>query len=333
MASVYITCAASINDHPYARRDYERLVRYSSSDKIGKHIVANDPEEADIVAFVGSEKPNFSDIRNNTIYKENKNKSVIYYSGDRAIPVLPGVYTCLENRYYLSSRRSLQSGAYLRVTENDSMDIDESIDNAKYLFSFVGNASNHPVREKILTLPNKMSFLRDTSVCAIQQDDGVNGGNVKRSMLYREVMKDSKFILCPRGLGVSSWRLFETMRAGRVPVIISDYWVPPAGPEWNLFSLRIRENEVHLIPSILKEHEHQANKLGKTARKEWVYWYSKERIFNTVVEQLLLAKNGIEEENYLSYVPTYAQYLDPFYFRHWLMSPVKSYIKKHIFMQ
>jgi len=252
------------------------------------------------------------------------------YSGDRAIPILPGVYTCLENKYYLSSRRSLQSGFYLRVTENESLDIDKGIDNAKHLFSFIGNARNHPVREKICSLSNERAFLRDSSVDARQQDDGIDDKNRERGVLYRDVMTESKFILCPRGIGVSSWRLFETMRAGRVPVIISDDWVPPIGPKWKLFSIIIREQEVHRIPSILKENEHKAAELGKMARKEWDYWYSKEHVFNTVVEQLLLAKDGLASESYLSYVLTYTQYLAPFYFRHWLLSPVKSIVKKRI---
>lgn len=330
MALVYVTCTASTNDHPYARRDYERLLHYASFDRIGKHSIVDRPEMADIVAFIGSAQPNFSDISRNKIFRKNKEKSLIFYSGDRAIPILPGVYTCLEDRHYISSRTSLQSGFYLRVTDNDSLDIDICNDESKYLFSFIGNAQNHPVREKICSLPNERAFLRDSSADARQQDDGIDEKNRERGILYRDVMAESKFILCPRGIGVSSWRLFETMRAGRVPVIISDDWIPPIGPKWNLFSIRIPEHEVHRIPSILNENEHKATDFGKIARKEWDCWYSKERVFNTVVDLLLLAKDGIASEGYLSYALTYTQYLDPFYFRHWLLSPLKSNIKKRI---
>ena len=38
---------------------------------------------------------------------------------------------------------------------------------------------------------------------------------------YAETTKASKFVLCPRGLSVSSISLFETMRMGRVPVILA----------------------------------------------------------------------------------------------------------------
>ena len=65
-------------------------------------------------------------------------------------------------------------------------------------------------------------------------------------------------ILCPRGEGTSSIRLFESLRMGRPPVIISDQWVPPEGPAWDTFSVRIPERRIHTIPDRLTELEHQA---------------------------------------------------------------------------
>ena len=47
---------------------------------------------------------------------------------------------------------------------------------------------------------------------------------------FRSVMGRSRFVLCPRGKGTSSIRLYEALAYGCVPVIISDDWVAPAGP-------------------------------------------------------------------------------------------------------
>lgn len=330
MSNIFLACEASIEDHPFARRDYERLLQYSLTDEIKKHSVCNDPDLADVIAFIGSSKANFFDITSSALYKKNKNKSVIFYSGDRAIPILPGVYTCLKNSQDVRCRKSLLAGFYLRVTDNDSLDIDENINKAKYLFSFMGSAKNHPVRKQICALKSSRSYLRDSSVDARQQDDGINGENKDRGILYCGAMTDSKFILCPRGIGVSSWRLFETMRAGRVPVIISDDWIAPNGPRWNKFSIRIKENEVQTIPAVLEENEHRAVELGAIARKEWKYWYSKERVFTTVVDQLILAKTEFANENRITRMVPYIQYFDPFFFRHWILSPAKAYIKHGI---
>ena len=35
------------------------------------------------------------------------------------------------------------------------------------------------------------------------------------------MLRQSKFVICPRGVGTSSIRLFECLRAGRVPIIVA----------------------------------------------------------------------------------------------------------------
>ena len=323
MAKVYLACEATTYDHPFARRDYERMVHYASTDSLGKHSVCNNPEDADIVVFVGSAKPNFSDITESSLYKGYQNKSVVFYSGDRGIPIVPGLYTCLENKLSVRHRKSVLSGHYLRVTDNTSLDIDENIDDAKYLYSFVGNANNHPVRQKVCKLPSKRSFLKDSSLDQRQQDDGATAENRDRGLLYRDVLAQSKFILCPRGVGVSSWRLFETMRAGRIPVILSDDWIQPIGPKWDDFAVFVKERDVMDTPKTLETREVDANQLGANARREWEKWYSEDAVFSTTVDLLLIAHSEIANENKLLAALTYGQYFRPHYIRHWVLSPLK----------
>ena len=98
------------------------------------------------------------------MYKSYNFKSVIFFSGDKAIPIIPGVYASLEKRLCTRYRKTVLSGFYLRVTDNDSLDIDEDINDAKYLFSFMGNAENHPVRKRIFGLPPFRAYLRDSSI-------------------------------------------------------------------------------------------------------------------------------------------------------------------------
>src|SRR4029077_18783462 len=95
------------------------------------------------------------------------------------------------------------------------------------------------------------------------------------------------FVLCPRGLSVSSIRLFETMRMGRAPVILSAGWVAPTGPRWASFALRIREREFARIPRLLEEREGEAVQMGERARKEWEEWFSEEVLFHPLVELCL----------------------------------------------
>jgi len=56
---------------------------------------------------------------------------------------------------------------------------------------------------------------------------------------YAKAILNSQFVLCPAGWGPATYRLFETMEMGRVPVTLSDEWVPPPGPRWDEFSIAL----------------------------------------------------------------------------------------------
>jgi hypothetical protein len=327
MAEIYLACAASMNKQIFAKRDFERLRDFASKDKIKDHVVTDNPAEADIIVFVGSSEVNYSDVRNSELYRKYKHKSLVLYSGDKGIPLLPGLYTSLEKRWSISRNPALLSGIYLRIADNTSLDIEENINNAEHLFSFVGNAQNHHVRKQVCSISAPRSYLRDTSADTGQQDDGVVGENKERGILYRDVMAKSKFILCPRGIGVSSWRLFETMRAGRVPVIISDDWIPPVGPEWVAFAIFVKEDEIASLPALLEEQEPSASVRGALARQQWEAWYAKDVIFNTIVNLLLLAQSKRNGVSFFIKALQYTQYLEPHYLRHWMLFPIKGYIK------
>ena len=90
--------------------------------------------------------------------------------------------------------------------------------------------------------------------------------------------------LCPRGAGPSSYRLFETMQMGRVPVVLSDQWVPPDGPAWGEFLIRVPEHDVLRLPGLLREHEPDCEARGAAARHAWEAWLSPDRLFGRICE-------------------------------------------------
>jgi hypothetical protein len=103
---------------------------------------------------------------------------------------------------------------------------------------------------------------------------------------YAEVMARSKFVLCPRGEGPSSFRIFETMAAGRVPVILSDEWVPPAGPDWEKCAVFTPEKQIEEIGSILEKQEERFPGMAAAARREWEQWFAPETLFHRMTEAL-----------------------------------------------
>jgi hypothetical protein len=104
---------------------------------------------------------------------------------------------------------------------------------------------------------------------------------------YTRIMIESRFVLCPKGLGSSTWRLFETLKAGRVPVIISDAWIPPLGPEWERFAVFVRESRIAEIPRLLEALEPRAVEMGLAARTAWEDWFSGSVVFHRSVEWCL----------------------------------------------
>jgi hypothetical protein len=64
------------------------------------------------------------------------------------------------------------------------------------------------------------------------------------------------------------------MELGRCPVVVSDEWVAPAGPEWTDFTLRVGEREISRLSSKLLDNSEEAENLGKKARSAWERYFS-----------------------------------------------------------
>ena len=74
---------------------------------------------------------------------------------------------------------------------------------------------------------------------------------------------------------------------GRAPVIISDEWCAPTGPDWEAFSLRIPEQRVEELPAILEHNQSRAEEMGREARNVWLDWFGPETHFHRTIEWLL----------------------------------------------
>lgn len=210
------------------------------------------------------------------MFKAYPEKSLAIDFFDNARPVIPGIYVGLGGGLAASS--VYRGGFYLRVADNARLDnVKQDTSLCDTLFSFVGNVSNHPsLRGAIMRLRHPRSILLDRSTG--QRDDDHE---------YIRTIHRSKFVLAPRGLGPSSWRLFETMRAGRVPVVISDTWVPPYGIDWEGVAVRVAEKDVSQIPERLEWLEPRAEAMGRLARQAYVANFSSLGAFDWVASQAL----------------------------------------------
>jgi hypothetical protein len=164
-----------------------------------------------------------------------------------------------------------------------------SVDEAKIDFGFVGGVTSG-VRQRLLE--QSVSLGRDHNSVfrfsgadwSLHYDADKTGGESRNS--YAQFLRTTKFILCPRGHGLGSIRLFETMKAGRVPIIISDGYVLPFGPDWAACSIIIEEGRIESIPSVVHAHLPHWEKMASAARSEWELYFSSKSLINKLAVNL-----------------------------------------------
>jgi len=152
----------------------------------------------------------------------------------------------------------------------------------KYLFSFIGSINTHISRSQIVH--------RYPTCFDSKKHWGLDKGlpeEFKRK--YIEMIGDSKFSICPRGTGISSVRLFESMAMGTIPVIIADNYDPPLSDKlnWGDFSVSIRENEIHKIEHILKSYsEEKIKEMSIKVLDIYYTYFSNDNLHKVLIEKI-----------------------------------------------
>jgi hypothetical protein len=270
---------ATAGDHPWSRAlraDVEAVARL---DRIGEHALVTDPGEAEVILFVDPHQ-HPSDwrqraIRRHPLVRELPEKVFVYDERDLPRDSLPGVYVSMPRGSFDPRRH--RAFAYYRL----ATDVGVPDDSPDLLFSFQGRRVG-PVRPAVLVLSHPRAVVEDTSRYDFFGPQSPTLEEARRR--YRETMRRSKFVLCPRGSGTASFRLFEALASGRVPVVVSDDWVAPEGIAWETCSVRIPEHEVETIPDRLEALESQWPELSSAAASVYREWFAGDVWFHRVVE-------------------------------------------------
>ena len=260
------------------------LRELAAGDRVGEHRLVDDPAGADFILFLDAHQhPTdlaLHAIRRHPLARANRGRTFLYNELDQPWCALPGLYVSMPRRAFDPRRQ--RAFPYLKLPNPHVLAPGCRDQPARWLFSFMGRRC-HPVRDAILGLQHPRGFVEDTSGTfdALNlPSDHVEG----RKRRYAEVLGASRFVLCPRGAGPSSFRLYEALAAGRTPVILADDWVPPGGPAWEQFSLRVPEVETRELPAILEREEPNAAAMGVKARLAWEEWFSPGVLFHHIVE-------------------------------------------------
>jgi hypothetical protein len=271
-------------ESPVVRQFHRLMERQTARD----WMIASDPESADLILFVDlhlCHDPQLRPLRSNPLLLEFPGKCMVYDERDEPWCALPGVYVSMP-RSLFDPRRQRAFGYY---GPNDATVVESGIE-PDLLFSFIGTSGHrtsdgHRVRREILALRHERAIIEDSGGFVFYDHQGSPAWHRQRQQRFAEVMGRSRFVLCPRGRGTSSIRMYETLRAGRVPVVLADEWVEPVGPDWEGCSLRVAEQDAYHVPALIEANEHRWPQMAAAARATYEQWFAPSVVVQRILDQ------------------------------------------------
>jgi hypothetical protein len=258
-----------------------------SSDKL--HTWVETADEADLVFLCNVMQPGNSDIRRHPLLHAYREKTFVLSEQWQPPFDVAGIYANAPKKFAWRSR--FRTGSYALHHPDFKNRLIENFDPGQALpperrdifASFLGRDC-HPVRKALFAAKPARSdvLIEDTSWF-----DAFSHSQARKDAAqarYFNICLRSRFLLCPRGAGPNSIRLFESMKMGIAPVIIADAWIRPEGIDWDSFAIFIREKDAAGWAEILAAHDSEFIERGRLARQAYLERFAPEVYFNYLVE-------------------------------------------------
>ena len=175
----------------------------------------------------------------------------------------------------------------------------------EYLASFVGSSTSN-IRNDIieqfenerkeidtsLGMKNKLgtlAIMENKCDIFIQHKGWDHNVNNDEFISYVDASLKSKFVICPRGYGPTSFRLYEAMQMDTVPVYISDrFWLPWISElNWNEFCVFLMPDHISDLRFILESIDDEKYESMKNKIKElYETYFTLEGTCNKILEIL-----------------------------------------------
>eukprot|EP00158_Paraphelidium_tribonemae_P003726 Partr_v1_DN26332_c0_g1_i2_m43254 len=142
----------------------------------------------------------------------------------------------------------------------------------RYLYSFIGSLRSN--RKYAL---DSVTYGRDQAFIKVNQNWASNAG--MKAIHYRNVITESKFVLCPWGNNEESVRFYEALEAGAIPVAqksqlkTGDFIDDGLGAD----SPVLRVNDWKEVDDLLRYYEEHPIEMDKLQRRI-VEWWSKSKL-------------------------------------------------------
>lgn len=183
--------------------------------------VTNSVRSADVILVIDmhmdSPANSYFKLVSSDLYRRYSAITLVYDESDKPMIFARGLFVSMPKMFHRSTSHVPVS---YWTTPTDVFSLSQKKKDQTCLVSFRGNAKTHKCRG----LLKKISFdgyefhdtagIVTTSVTTFDQS-------------YVDLILSSKYSLCPRGNGTSSFRLFESLVLGVCPIIVSDQYVLP----------------------------------------------------------------------------------------------------------
>jgi len=241
--------------------------RRSELDPDGSRTVDH-PEDADLILDLSSNQSlkygYVFGVDPTSPYHRWPDRTLAWDASDDPTGRLPGFFCSLERSSF--DPRCHETICYPLVYNREVRF--RAHDEATCLFGFSGSPSSG-LRARIFE-----HFGEDGDDARVRQsrslwDTMFADGHNSEKTLYADELARCRFILCPRGNGVASIRIYEALQTGRVPVILSDRFVPPSFVNWERCAVFIRERDVARVRDVLRERDADWPALARSAHEQY----------------------------------------------------------------
>lgn len=243
------------------------------------HDLVGDPAAADMIVFVGSVPAHGEGILNSSLPRLYPEKCFMYWDDDGVVALLPGIYTNAVKPGWINLHRTT---SHMFIDTLNPHVVPMPGIKKQYLFSFAGGSTS-VLRKKLYKIDYKRPDVLIKNTSDYYHWDPTQEDRETRQRQYAEIIGASHFALCPRGASAGGLRLFEVMQMGVAPVLVSNTFQLPEGPDWDTFLIRVPEGKLKQLPEILERHLAGSAERGRLARMAWEQWFAPPVMFNGIV--------------------------------------------------
>lgn len=148
--------------------------------------------------------------------------------------------------------------------------------------SFVGSMTHDIRRQMYLAIGSNPKYFIGMSAWSPEVSE-------EKLLSHLSITSCSKFTLCPRGYGNTSFRMYEAMQLGSVPVYISDDFCLPWSDEldWGEFAILVDSKQIDQIDNILSNVPERTHKrMTGYAANIYQRFFTLDGVYDNIIKRL-----------------------------------------------